>query len=731
MTAKPPFPPSTERSTGDSIADFDPAPTLSRRAFLKRMGLLGGGLVVYGVLGDLPAEARTPRAGFLGSRVPADFNAFLRIGADNRVTCFVGKIEMGQGVITSFAQMAAEELNVAYESVEMVLGDTDLCPWDAGTWGSLSTRYYGVFVKEAACEAKAVLMAMAAERLACPAERLVVRNGVISDRDRPTARVTYGELTAGRIIERHIKDLPPLKPSSEYTTSGRPFLRRDAIDKVLGKARFAGDIRLPGMLYARILRPPAHGARLRRVDTSAAEAMKEVRVIRDGDLIAVLHSHMDGAATALSRIRAEWDLPKTGIDDRTIFDHLLANAPAPVTAGEAGNLVEGEARSKILLEETYLNSYVAHAPMETHTALANMEGGRITVWASTQAPFPLREQVARALAMAPERVRIVTPFVGGGFGGKSASAQAVEAARLAKISGKPVMLIWTREEEFFFDTFRPAAVVKIRSGLDANGRISLWDYRVYFAGERGCENFYEIPHHREAVHGEWRIAPGIHPFAVGPWRAPAANTNTYARDLHLHVMASRAGKDPLAFRLEHLKDPRMRAVLETAAHRFGWIPQAPPSGRGYGISCGIDAETYVAAMAEVHVDPGTGAIRVKRIVCAQDMGEVVNPQGAKIQMEGCITMGLGYALSEEVRFMDGKLLNTTFDTYAIPRFSWLPEIDTVILKNPKLPPKGGGEPAIICMGGVLATAVFDATGATVRQLPMTPERVKAAMKKTE
>ena len=195
-------------------------------------------------------------------------------------------------------------------------------------------------------------------------------------------------------------------------------------------------------------------------------------------------------------------------------------------------------------------------------------------------------------------------------------------------------------------------------------------------------------------------------------------------------MAARAGKDPLAFRLEHLKDPRMRAVLETAAHRFGWTPQAPPSGRGYGISCGIDAETYVAAMAEVEVDAGTGAVRVKRVVCAQDMGEVVNPQGAKIQMEGCITMGLGYALSEEVRFRDGKLLNTAFDTYALPRFSWLPEIETVILKNPNLPPKGGGEPAIICMGGVLATAVFDATGATVRQLPMTPERVKAAMKKT-
>jgi len=340
------------------IETVPPSPSMGRREFLKRMGLLGGGLVIYGALEDLPVEARTLRTGFLGSRVPTDFNAFLRISPDNQVTCFVGKIEMGQGVITSFAQMAAEELDVAYESVEMVLGDTDLCPWDAGTWGSLSTRYYGIFVKEAACEARAVLLAMATERLSCPRERLSVKNGVVSDRERPTVRVTYGELTAGRIIERHLAKLPPLKPASAYTTSGRPFLRRDAIQKVLGKARFAGDIRLPGMVYARILRPPAHGAKLRRVDTSRAETMKETHVIRDRDLIAVLHPHMDGAARALALIQADWDLPKTGIDDQTIFDHLLANAPAPVIASEAGSLAKGEARAKTILEETYLNSYV-------------------------------------------------------------------------------------------------------------------------------------------------------------------------------------------------------------------------------------------------------------------------------------------------------------------------------------------------------------------------------------
>jgi len=718
-----------ENFVGKEAGLTAPFATLSRREFLKRMGLLGGGLMVYCTIGDLTAQARAPRDGYLGGNVPTDFNAFLRIGLDNRVTCFVGKIEMGQGPITSFAQMLAEELDVAYESVDMVMGDTDRCPWDAGTWGSLSTRYYGIFVKEAAGEAKGVLKELAAERLLCPVTRLVTENGLIFDRNRPMSRVTYGELTTGKIIERHLKDLPPLKPASEYTISGRPYLRRDAFEKVTGRAQYTADIRLPGMVYARILRPPAHGARRLRVDTSAAEKMKDVQVVRDGDLVAVLHPHPDGAANALGSIKADFDLPDTGINDKTIFKHLLANAPEPVVASEAGNPKEGAKKAASIIEETYLNSYVSHAPMEPHAAMASVDGNKAMVWASTQTPFSVQGLVAQTLGLPVENVRVMVPFVGGGFGGKSASAQAIEAARLAKHSGKPVMVSWTREEEFFFDTFRPAAVVKIRSGIDDAGRMSFWDYHVYFAGQRGCQNFYEIPHHREAVYGEWRIEPGIHPFAVGPWRAPAANTNIYARDLQMNIMASVAGKDPLEFRLSHLKDKRMRGVLTAAAKQFGWTPSKTPSGRGYGISCGIDAETYVASMAEVEVDRSSGMIAVKRVVCAQDMGQVVNPQGAAIQMEGCITMGLGYALSEEVHFNNGRLLDVNFDTYDIPRFSWLPEIETVIVPNPTLAPKGGGEPAIVCMGGVLATAVYDATGAKMLQLPMTPQRVKNALAK--
>jgi isoquinoline 1-oxidoreductase len=626
--------------------------------------------------------------------------------------------------------MLAEELDVSYDSVDIIMGDTDLCPWDAGTFGSLSTRYFGVFLREAACEAKGVLKELAADYLMCPIGRLQTKDGVVFDNTQPRNRVTYGRLTKGKIIERHLKKLPPLKSTSEFTIMGQSYLRRDAHEKVTGKALYAGDIRLPGMVYAKILRPPAHGATLKSVDTSAAERMRGVQVVRDGDLIAVLHEYPDTAEEALAEINAQFDMPMTGIDERNIFDHLLKGAPRPEIASEGGNLKRGERRATTIFEETYLNSYVSHAPIETHTAVANIEKGKVTVWVSTQRPFGVKDEVVNALGLPSENVRVITTFVGGGFGGKNFDREAVEAAQLAKVTGKPVQVAWSRAEEFFYDTFRPAAVVRIKSGINDAGDIVLWDYNVYFAGQRGCEQFYEIPHHREAVYGRWRgVGSGSHPFAVGPWRAPANNTNTYARDLHMNIMASKAGVDPLEFRLRHLRDKRMIGVLRAAARKFGWRSSKTPSGRGYGISCGIDAGAYVATMAEVDVDKGSGKVRVKRLVCAQDMGFVVNPEGAKMQIEGCLTMGLGYALTEEIRFKNGQIFDLNFDTYDIPRFSWLPEIETVLVENASLSPQGGGEPAIVCMGGVIATAIHDATGAKLFQLPMTPPRVKEGLKK--
>jgi isoquinoline 1-oxidoreductase len=706
-----------ELDFSDIIAD----PHLNRREFVK---LLGGGIIILFFFGDRSLLQGRRR----GRGYPDDFNAYLRIGEDGRVTCFTGKIEMGQGIITSLAQMLADEIDVTLESVDMVMGDTSLCPWDMGTFGSMTTRFFGPALRAAAAEARAVLIELAAEHLKTPKDRLKAKEGIIFDKTQNKNRVTYAQLAKGKTIARRVKAKSTLKTPSEFNIVGKPVLRRDALEKVTGKAEFAGDIKLPGMLYARILRPPAHGAKLKSVDTSAVEKMANIRLVRDGDMIAVLCKNPDEAKNALTKIKAEFDVPQATVDDENIFERLVQKAPRSNVVDRGGDIESGEKLADTTIEETYLNSYVAHAAIETHTALAKVEDDKVTVWASTQGPFRVKDQVAGALGFSSQNVRVITPFVGGGFGGKTSAPQAVEAARLAKAVGKPVQVAWSRAEEFFYDTFRPAAVVKIKSGITKTGEIVLWDYGVYFAGSRGSQHFYNIPHHRTATFGEWRGgSSGAHPFGTGAWRAPANNTNTFARESHIDIMASRAKIDPVEFRLKNLKDTRMRRVLEAAAEKFGWSPSKVPSGRGFGVACGIDSGTYVAHIAEVEVDKKKGHVQVKRVVCAQDMGLVINPQGAKIQIEGCITMGLGYALTEEIHFKGGKIFDKQFSTYQIPRFSWVPKIETVLVEADDISSQGGGEPAIICMGGVIANAIYDATGARLLQLPMTPERLKEAI----
>jgi len=696
---------------------------LDRREFLK---LVGGGILVFCVVPHSLAIQESERRRGGDQQLPKDFNAFLRIGEDGQVTGFTGKVEMGQGVITSLAQMLADELDVSLDSVHMVMGDTDLCPWDRGTFGSMTTRFFGAPFRAAAAEAKAVLLELASEKLGVPKDRLRTQDGAVFEVG-GKAKITYAELTKGKKILRHVKGAP-LETLADFTIVGRPVLRKDSVDKVTGRARFSGDIKQPGMLCARILRPPAHGTKLVSADTSGAREIDGVQVVQEGDLIAVLHPMPDIAEKALGRIKAKFDQTKPDVDDTTIFEHLLKVAPAGETVVEGGNLGEGERAADYVFEATYLNSYVAHAPMEPHTALAKMEGDKLTIWASTQTPFPLKDAAASLLGMPSENVRVITPFVGGGFGGKSNIRQALEAVRLAKLTGSPVQVAWTRAEEFFYDTFRPAAVVKIKAGATKSGLMTFWDYGVYFAGERGAQQFYDIPNHRTMAYGSgWTAPQGAHPFATGPWRAPGNNTNTFARESHIDMLAARSGVDPVEFRLKNLKDERMRRVVEAAAEKFGWSPGKAPSGHGWGVACGTDVGTYVAHMAEVEVDRKTGNVRVKRVVCAQEMGLCINPEGARLQMEGAITMGLGYALAEEIRFTGGEIHDSNFDTYKIPQFSWLPEIETVILDAKGSPAQGGGEPAVICMGAVIANAVFDATGARLTKLPMTPERVRETL----
>jgi len=699
---------------------------VSRRRFFQ---LLGGGVVVFVSLGPEPSVSQEPNHVY-----PHDYNAYLVIGKDGQVTVFSGKIEMGQGVLTSQAQMVAEELGVTLSAIDMVLGDTDRCPTDMGTFGSLTTRMFGPTLRAAAAQARIELVALASKKFGVSPDRLMVKDGIISVAGRSNRRVSYGELSRGAKIVRTVQTDAILRSASEFQVMGTSPERLDAVEKVTGAAKYAADVRIPGMLYARLLRPPSHGATLLQVDTSAVEQLPGITLINRDGLVAVLHADPEAAEDAAGRIKASWQPAASRLDPENIHEHLLGQAGPLKTLADRGDVGTARASAARVFEATYQKGYVAHAALEPHAAVAEIKEGKATVWASTQTPFPTRDRIATSLGLDPARVRVITPFLGGGFGGKSADGQAIEAARLAQITGRPVQVAWTRGEEFFYDTFDPASVVKLVSGVDADGTVTLWDSVIYSAGERGALVCYNIPNARIRSIGGGsygRAIPQVspHPFAVGPWRGPGANMNAFAIESQIDMMAAALDADPLVFRLRNLTDPRMRRVLQAAADTFGWQPAATRSKRGFGLACNIDAGTYVATMAEVKVDLTSGRVEVIRVVCAQDMGIVVNPEGARMQMEGGITMGLGYALSEELRFHGGDILDRNFGSYEIPRFSGVPRIDTVIIKNDDVAPQGGGEPPITTTGAVIANAIFDATGARLFRLPMTSDRVRLAMTK--
>jgi isoquinoline 1-oxidoreductase len=710
-----------EKTAGEFIQTAEGS-GMSRRTFVK---LVGGGIIIFlnpfGIF-DLFGLRPEP-AGSLSK----DYNAFLQIAEDGTVYCYTGKIEMGQGIITSLAQMMADELHVSFDKVKMVMGDTDLCPWDQGTWGSQSTRIFSPFMRAAAAEARGVLLELASEKLGVPQGQLEIKDGTIADKTNPRNMVSYAELTKGKKIEKHLDIKPNVDDYTQFNSVGKPYKRRDALIKVTGEAKYTGDMKIPGMMFARILRPPSHGAKMTSVDVSGAEKIEGTQVIHDGDLVAVLHENRDSADIAIAKINAEYSFDEMSVNNETIFDSMLKADSVANEVRSEGDLQTGQDQSVKIIESEFHDPYLVHAAMETHTALAHLEGGKMTVWASTQNPFSFQEALARELGFAPENVRVITPFVGGGFGGKSSNEQAVQAAKLAKLSGNPVMVVWTRDEEFFYDHFHPAGVVKIKSGTDNSGKIKLWDYRLYYSGSRGIDIPYEVPNVRITSYNRGKQGPPVHPFPTGPWRAPNANTNIFARESQIDMMAASSGTDPLEFRLKNLKNEQMITCLKAVADKFGYIPGKAPSGRGIGISAGLDAGTWVAHMAEVKVDKQTGKVKVIRITCVQDMGLCVNPEGATLQMEGSITMGLGYALTEELLFEGGKVMNHNFDTYEIPHFSSLPVIETQILDRKDKAPQGGGEPAIIGIGAVIANAIFDATGARLYRMPFTPKRVLEAL----
>ena len=505
---------------------------------------------------------------------------------------------------------------------------------------------------------------------------------------------------------------------TQWKIAGQSAPKVNGRDFVTGKHRYSSDLKLPRMLYGKILRSPAFGSRLMTLDSSKAEAVSGVTVVRDGNFVGVAAPSEETALQAVSLLVATWEsAPQPSGKD--LFDALKKNAAEKHSRPEEdfllGSIQEGLAAADKKLEQTYTVSYIAHAPLEPRAAVATWENSKLTVWTGTQRPFGVRSELAEAFRLPEDHIRVIVPDTGSGYGGKHTGEAAIEAARLAKAAGKPMKLVWTREEEFTWAYFRPAGVIEVRSGVKRDGILTAWEYHNYNSGTSSIRPLYEVPNQKIQFHA------ADSPLRQGSYRALAATANHFARESHMDELAHNLKIDSLEFRLRNLKDPRLRAVLEAAAGQFEWEKKKSTSERGYGLAGGFEKGSYVATCAEVAVDRGDGEVKVVRVVTAFECGAVLNPDQLKNQIEGAIIMGIGGALFEAIEFEEGKIQNPRFSRYRVPRFSDVPRMETVLLNRKDLPSVGAGETPIVAIAPAIANAIFAATGVRLTSLPLAPK----------
>jgi len=674
---------------------------LNRRSFFR---VLGGGIVVLLLADTSPAQETGDRrrGGGRGGARPVEIGAWLHIGEDGAITVYSGKTEMGQNIRTSLAQAVAEELRTPASAIRMVLADTDLTPFDAGTFGSRSTPDMARQLHRAAAAAREVLLDLAADFFKADRAVLTITDGKVTRGD-TNESVTFGQLTKGQKLMKSIEERAPVTPPEQWKIAGDSVAKLDGPNFVTGRHQYTSDIARPGMLHGKVLRPPAFDAMLVSADTSAAASIPGVTVVQEGGFLGVAAADILTAERALSSIRADWSA-KPQPSDAELFDLLKKEAPAP----QPREAVAEEQR----LERTYTIAYIAHAPLEPRAAVAEWQESKLTVWTGTQRPFGIRGDLAQAFGVGEDRVRVIVPDTGSGYGGKHTNAAATEAARLAKAAGKPVKLVWTREEEFTWAYFRPAGVITIASAVRPDGTLAAWECHNVNSGGSALRSPYAVPGERADSHN------AAVPLRQGPYRGLASTANVFAREMHMDELARAVKLDSLEFRLRNLKEPRLRAVLEAAAKSFGWGVAKTAEGHGVGLACGTEKGSYVAACAEVAADRATGKVQVLRAVVAFECGAIVNPNHLKNQVEGATVMGLGGALFEAIEFGDGKIKNPRFSEYRVPRFSDTPTIEVVLLDRRDLPSSGAGETPIIAIAPAIGNAIFDATGLRLNSLPM-------------
>jgi isoquinoline 1-oxidoreductase len=683
-----------------------------RREFFR---IAGGGVVVALLLGRDALALQPPRGPRGGG--PKEVGAWLHVAEDGAVTVYTGKVEIGQNIRTSLTQVVAEELRLPVGRIRLEMADTALVPFDMGTFGSMTTPQMASQLRRVGATAREALIDLAAEQGKADRGSLSVKDGkVVGPDGKPS--FAFGDLTKGQKLMKVVGDDAPVTPADKWAVAGTSVAKVDGRAFVTGGHRYASDVTRPGMLFGKVLRPPAFKASLTSVQTRDAEAMEGVVVVHDGDFVGVAAPSAADADAAVDAVKAEWKLtPQTSAKE--LFKHLKDTAGAGGRGGfgggrdSKGSIDDGLKIADAKVESAYTIAYIAHAPLEPRAAVAEWSGGKLTVWTGTQRPFGVRSDLARALGVSEDDVRVIVPDTGSGYGGKHTEEAATEAARLAKAAGKPVKVVWTREEEFTWAYFRPAGLIEITAGAQKDGTLTAWECHNYNSGGSALATPYDVPNRRSEFHN------CDSPLKQGSYRALAATANVFARESHMDDVAHAVGMDPLAFRLKNLKEDRLRAVLEAAAKQFGWGKDKPAAGRGVGLSCGTEKGSYVAACAEVSVDRERGRVHVERLVTAFECGAVLNPDHLKNLIEGATVMGLGGALYEHIDFSDGKILNPRFSDYRVPRFHDAPAAHEVVLVDRKdLQPAGAGETPIVAVAPAVGNAIFQATGVRLRSLPM-------------
>jgi nicotinate dehydrogenase subunit B len=676
---------------------------VERREFFR---VLGGGILVAVALTEAGAQ-ESGRGGEQGRGPAPDLAAWLHIDEQGRITVYTGKTEIGQNIRTSLAQTVGDELRVTLGAIAFVMADTDLTPYDAGTFGSQTTPRMAPQLAKAAATAREMLIDEAAKRWSIDRASLTARDGKIAAADGRS--IGYGELTAGRKLAGVVAADATPSSVDRWTLRGTAPKKVDGRAFVTGRHQYTPDMARPGMVHGRVIRPSGYAGTLVSVDDGRARAMPGVAVVRDGEFLGVTAPTERDAKQAAAAVRAQWKAPVNEPTSETIYDHLKKTERPPEPGRNAGftsgDVVQARAKAAKTFEASYRIPYIAHVPLEPRAAVAEWQDGKLTVWCGTQRPFGVRSELASAFHIAEDRVRVIVPDMGSAYGGKHTGEHAVEAARLAKGAGKPVKLVYTRAEEFSWGYFRPAGVIDIKAAVDAAGRLVSWEFDNWNSGGSAIRTPYDIPNQRIAFH------PAQSPLRQGSYRGLAATANHYAREMHMDAIARALGVDAVEFRLKHLLPgtgtpgssdaERMKAVLNAAAKKSGW-PKPSAPGRALGIACGTEKGSYVAAATELSKAP-TG-FNIERLIVVFECGAIVNPDGLLNQVEGAVVQGLGGALFESIDFRNGEIVNGSLEQYRVPRFKDIPPIETVLLDRKDLPSAGAGETPIVCVAPAIGSA---------------------------